>query len=70
MSLSHSKSIRGFDLHLRVDFRGDADAVIAGDGEFMVKDPAGGVGARLATQVGGKGVQVSHVAVSQQEVVT
>lgn len=47
-----------------MDFRSDADAVIAGDGEFMVEDPAGGVRARLATQVGGEGVQVSHMAVS------
>lgn len=46
-----------------MDFGGDADAVIARDGEFVVEDPAGGAGARLATQVGGEGVQVSHVAV-------
>ena len=50
-------------------FGGDADAVVAGDGELVVEDPAGGGGARLETQVGGEGVQVSHVAVSQQEVV-
>lgn len=47
-----------------MDFRSDADAVIAGDGKFVVEDPAGGVGARLAAQVGGEGVQVSHMTVS------
>lgn len=50
--------------HLRVDIGSDADAVIAGDGEFMVEDPAGGVGTGLATQVGREGMQVSHMAVS------
>lgn len=58
------------DSHLWVDFRGDADAVISGDGELVVQDPAGGAGAGLATPVGGERVQVGHVAVSQQEVVT
>lgn len=47
-----------------MDFRSDADAVITGDGEFVVEDPAGAVGARLPTQVGGEGVQVSNMAVS------
>lgn len=47
-----------------MDFGSDADAVIAGDGEFVVEDPAGGVGTGLTAQVGGEGVQVSHVAVS------
>lgn len=52
------------DSHLRVDFGSNADAVITGDGEFVVEDPAGGVGAGPAAQVGGEGVQVSHMAVS------
>ena len=56
--------LRPCDSHLRVDFRSDADAVVAGDGELVVEDPAGGAGARLATPVRGEGVQVSHVAVS------
>lgn len=49
---------------MRVDFRCDADAVIAGDSKFMVEDPVGGVGAWLATQVRREGMQVSHMAVS------
>lgn len=44
------------DSHLRVDFRGDEDAVVPGDGELVVQDPAGGAGPRLATAVGGEGV--------------
>lgn len=52
-----------------MDFRGDEDAVVPGDGEFVVQDPAGRAGPRLATAVGGEGMQVSPVAVSQQEVV-
>lgn len=60
---------RQLDSHLRVDLRGDEDAVVPGDGEFVVQDPAGRAGPRLATAVGGEGMQVSHVAVSQQEVV-
>lgn len=57
------------DSHLRVDFRGHEDAVVPGDGEFVVQDPARGAGPRLATAVGGEGMQVSDVAVCQQEVV-
>lgn len=57
------------DSHLGVDLRGDADAVIAGDGELVVQDPAGGAQPRLETQVGGEGVQVGHVTVSYEQVV-
>lgn len=53
-----------------VHLGGGADAVVVGDGEFVVEHPGGGVEARPATQVGGEGVEVSHVTVSQQEVVT
>lgn len=52
-----------------MDLRGDTDAVIAGDCELMVKDPAGGAQPRLETQVGGEGVEVGHVTVSYEEVV-
>lgn len=52
-----------------MDFRGHEDAVVPGDGELVVQDPAGGAGPRLATAVGREGMQVSHVAVSQQQVV-
>lgn len=38
--------------HLRVDFRSNADAVVMGDGELVIEDPAGGAGAGLAAQVG------------------
>lgn len=53
-----------------VDIRGGADAVVVGDGEVVVEHPAGRVGAWPATQVGGEGVEVSYVAMGQQEVVT
>lgn len=56
--------------HLRVDLRGDADAVIAGDGELVVQDPAGGPRARLEGQVGGERMEVGHMAVSEEEVVS
>lgn len=52
------------DSHLRVDFRSNADAVIAGDGEFMVKDPAGGGWGWLTAQVGRERMKVSHMAMS------
>lgn len=47
-----------------MDVRGDANAVVAGDGELVIEDPTGGVGPWLSTQVRGEGVKVSHVAVS------
>lgn len=53
-----------------MDFRSDADAVITGDGELVVQHPVGWGRAGLSTQVGGEGMKVSHVTVSQQEVVT
>lgn len=56
--------ICSFNSHLWVDVRGDANAVVAGDGELVIEDPTGGVGPRLSTQVRGEGVKVSHVAVS------
>lgn len=52
------------DLHLWVDLRYDAYAVVTGDGEFVVEDPGRGGGTGLTTQVRGQRVQVSHVAVS------
>lgn len=45
------KTAPTFNSHLRVDLRRDADAVVPGDCELVVQDPAGRFGAGLATQV-------------------
>ena len=58
------------DSHVRVDLGGGADAVVMGDGELVVQDPAGWGRARPTAQVGREGVQVRHVTVSEQQVVT
>lgn len=63
------KKFSGYS-HVGMHLGGGADTVVMGDGKFVVEHPGGRVGARPATQIGGEGVEVSHVTVSQQEVVT
>ena len=56
--------------HVGMNFGGDADAVVMGDGEIMVEDPGRWAGAWTTAQVGREGVEVSHMAMCQQKVVT
>ena len=53
-----------------MNFGGNRDSVVRRDGEIMVEDPGRWAGAWTTAQVGRKGVEVSHMAMSQQEVVT
>lgn len=56
--------------HVGVYLGDGADAVVMGDGEVMVQHPGGWTGLRPAAAVRGETVQVSHMPMCQEQVVT